>query len=270
MSAAAPASPVPARRRPARRLGRRLAPVLGLLPLVVGLACWELFGDKGSPTFPPPSTWWDALRILNDDGTLMPAIGETLKTFAVALAVATAIGVALGIAIGMSRIVDRALGPLLEFFRIMPPPAIIPVAVLVIGTNLQMKVLVVVLACVWPILLNTTSAVRAIPPVRIAMARSLRLSNPALLRKVIVPSTLPGSVLGLRVATPLCFIVTLVVEMLASSGGVGQLILLNQRNFNAQAVFGLLVVIALLGLALSLLIAATESRALRRWPVRGS
>lgn len=270
MSVTASAPRVLARRRGARRPWRWMKPLLGLLPLACGLAYWQLLGDESSPTFPPPSTWWHALGTLNTSGVLMPAIGETLKTFALALVLAALVGIGLGMAIGMSRKVDRALGPLLEFCRIMPPPAIVPVAALVIGINTVMSVVVVVFAAVWPILLNTSSAVRSIPAVRIAMARSLRLSKTALLRKVILPSVAPGSVLGIRVATPLCFIVTLLVEILASSSGVGQLLLHSQSNFNAAAVFGLLVVVGVLGLLLSVLIAFIEGRALRRWPVHGS
>src|SRR5262249_25131465 len=117
-------------------LGRLLAglpPLRGLWPLAVALAAWHVADPQASPYFPPPCAWWTSVQALAASGRLAPALASTLVTFVLATAIACLAGGALGILIGRSRAARRALGPLLEFLRGLPPPVIVPVAVLVLG-----------------------------------------------------------------------------------------------------------------------------------------
>ena len=138
----------------------RLGPLSGLLPLVILLIVWELVGSPDSPFFPAPSSWWPALFVRGQGDTILPAIFDTIRTFGLGLVIATILGVALGLGVGASRRIGRAVGPTFEFARALPPAAIVPVATLLLGFDETMKVVVVVLAALWPILLNTTSGVR--------------------------------------------------------------------------------------------------------------
>ena len=94
-----------------------LPPMRGLLPLILGLALWQALDPQRSPYFPPPSAWWDSVRVMIQNGKLAPALASTLVTFLLAMAIAGIIGGALGIMIGRSRQARRALGPLFEFCR---------------------------------------------------------------------------------------------------------------------------------------------------------
>lgn len=246
----------------ASRLSRLLC---GLAPLAAGLVLWQLTGDPGSPLYPTPSSWWKALERLQQQGVLLPAVRDTMKVFLLSFGLALVLGAAVGLLVGSSARVARAVGPLFEFFRILPAPTIVPVAALVIGPSLTMSVVVVAFAAIWPVLLNTASSVRSIPEVRLATARTLQLPRRARATKVLLPSVVPGIALGASIAAPQCFIVTLVVQMLSSVGGLGQLLLEAQRSFDSPAVFGLLVVIAALGIALNQLISRAERHALRSW-----
>jgi ABC-type nitrate/sulfonate/bicarbonate transport system permease component len=78
----------------------------------------------------------------------------------------------------------------------------------------------------------------------------------------------PAILLGVRVALPLAVVVTLLVEMLTSIDGIGALMISAQRNFQSSEVYGLLVLVGLVGLFLNLLFAALEAMLLRRWPPR--
>ena len=247
--------------------GRSMPPLRGVLPLVAGLVVWQVLQQGPSPYYPPPSQWWKETWPLAGR-ELFPALAASLRTFGVALVLATALGGALGVVIGVSRWTRRAVGPLLEFLRTIPPPAIVPVAVLLLGYDESMKLLVVTLAALWPILLNTSSAVAHIDPLLGDVARSLRLPASHRVWKIVVPGAVPGLLLGVRIALPLAIIVTLLVEMLILSPGVGSLVMTAQRNFQSARVFGLLVLIGLLGFTLNGAFVVVESLILRRWPDR--
>ena len=74
----------PAPGRAARRWSwRQGGVVLGLTPLVLLIVCWQLFGSEQAFTFPPPSTWWDATKVMNEAGELGPALRQTMTTFVI-------------------------------------------------------------------------------------------------------------------------------------------------------------------------------------------
>ena len=166
-----------------RRFGRSfdflrgsLPPARGLLPLLLLLIVWQLLQSGPSPYFPAPSQWWTATITLFNRDHLMTAFGATTITFIEGLALAIVTGTVLGVLVGVSDRAARALQPLFEFMRAIPPPVTVPVASLLIGYSESMKLTVIVLSALWPILLNATSAVRQIDPLLLDVARSFRLS----------------------------------------------------------------------------------------------
>jgi len=246
-----------------------LPPARGLLPLALLLTAWQLLQSGPSPYFPAPSQWWTAAVALIDRQHLSAAFGATVLTFLEGLALAIAIGTGLGVLIGMSDRAARALAPLLEFMRAIPPPVTVPVAALLIGYNESMKLTVVVLSALWPVLLNASSAVRQIDPVLLDVARSFRLSAAERLTRVILPAIVPALLIGIRVAIPLAIVVTLLVEMLTSLPGIGALMIMSQRNFQSGEVYALLVLVGLFGFVVNDLFALIEGAILRRRPPRG-
>jgi len=260
-------SSVPLRRlappRTRRRRSSATPPLRGILPLAVALALWQIFGSDQSVFYPRPSSWWHALATLNDSGVLWSAIRSTLVTLLLAMAVATAIGASLGYLIGRSRLADRSLSPTLEVMRAMPPAAIVPAFLILLGFGRGMSITVVTLASVWPILLNTRTGARSLNVVLLESARSLHLSPLARARKVVLPALLPSIFLGVRVAAPIALVVTLLVEFLVQFYGVGALIASAQRDYLSAKVYGLAVVAGVFGLVLNSLVALLENFALR-------
>jgi ABC-type nitrate/sulfonate/bicarbonate transport system permease component len=206
---------------------------------------------------------------LLDRQHLAAAFGATALTFLAGLGLAIAIGTALGVLVGLSDRAARALAPLLEFMRAIPPPVTVPVAALLIGYNERMKLTVVVLSALWPVLLNASSAVRQIDPLLLDVARSFRLGPAARLSRVILPAIVPSLLTGIRVAIPLAIVVTLLVEMLTSLPGVGALMIMSQRNYQSSEVYALLVLVGLFGFVVNDLFALIEAAILRRHPPRG-
>ena len=246
----------------------RLPPLRGLLPLALFLAAWQAFGPEQSPYFPPPSKWWTSVVDLAQRGRLFPAVSATLLSFAYGLGAAALVGGTIGVLIGVSRIASRAFGPLLEFFRALPPPVIVPLAILLLGYGQNLKLLVVAWASAWPILLNTASATSLIDPLLVDVGRTFRLSTSQAIRKIVVPAVVPGFLLGVRVAVPLAIIITLLVEMLTLLPGIGSLIVRAQREYQSAQVYGLLVLVGMLGFLLNNGFALLESLVLRHWPPR--
>lgn len=244
--------------------------LLGLVPLVLLLGVWEIFASTDSVLFPPPSQWWDGWQGLVDTGQFGANLSATLWTFARGLLVATVLGTVLGALIGSSSGIDRATSPTITFLMSIPPAAIVPVAALVVGIGGVTQVGTVVFAAIWPILLNTASAMRNIPGVRLESASLLGLSRRARLTKVVLPSLTPGVALGVLIAAPVAVVVTLLVEMLTSVPGLGSMLLQSQRGFHSAQVFALLVFIGLLGFILNAVITWLESFLLRNWPKSGA
>jgi ABC-type nitrate/sulfonate/bicarbonate transport system permease component len=255
-------------RRSNKRPGRGVPPVRGLIPLVLLIAAWQVFGSDTSPYYPRPSTWWTGLTTLWSGGSLLPAIGSTMETFVLSLVIATVLGALIGAVIGTWRLPHRALNPTLEFLRAMPSATVVPIFVLLIGYDQEMKVTVVVFTAIWPIMLNTMTAVRSLNPLLLDTAASLHLNWFDRARKVLFPSLLPAILLGVRVAAPITLIITLLVEILTAVNGVGALIATAQRNFQSAAVFGLVIVAGLFGLLVNAIVALIEAYIFRYRPQR--
>lgn len=259
--------------KPSARQERRNArvawgfpPLRGLLPLALAAAVWEIVGSAGSPLFPPPSEWIRALLELWVNGRMGSAVIATVVTFVIGLGSATVVGAVVGLLIGYSRLTERALAPALEFARVMPPAAIVPVAVLLLGYEQTMKVAVVTVAAVWPVLLHTRAGVRSLDPVLLDTARSLRLGRLESIRKVVFPALLPSVFVGVRLATSISIIITLLVEIVTQVDGIGALIAISQRTYMASEVYGLIVVVALFSLLVNGLVSVCEGYVLRNRP----
>ena len=249
------------------------SPVRGLLPVAVVLITWQLTATSDSLLFPPPSEWLKALSRLHDGEVLTPAVAQTVSTYALGLAFAVVIGGVVGVAIGASRRIDRALTPSIDFLAAIPGAAAVPVVVLLLGPNQLSGVVVVALIVSWPILLASAMTMRTVPAVRLEMSRTLGLTPLQRWGKVILPSLTPGIILGVRVASAMALIVTLLVDIFGVGAGLGRLLVESQQRFEAATAWGLLVMIGAFGYLTSVFFAwagrghgSDEALRSSRWP----
>ncbi|MCT7660692.1 ABC transporter permease [Mycobacterium deserti] len=240
-------------------------PLRGLSVTLLLLALWEVLGDARSPYLPPPSTWWTALQVMHAKGLLVPAATATLQVMAISVILVIAVGTTLGALLGTSPRLERTLSPTIEVFRTIPPPTLVPLAVLLFGATTATAILLTTVTSIWAVVFNAGAAARAIPPSRFDAARSLGLSKAATVRKVVLPSLVPGVSLGLRVAAPIIMIVVLLVEMLSSLPGMGRLLMESQQNFATARVFGVLALVGALGYLLNLLVGALQECLVGTW-----
>jgi ABC-type nitrate/sulfonate/bicarbonate transport system permease component len=244
----------------------KLRSLRGVLPLAALLGLWQILGNPHSATTPAPSAWWPALREIESTGALWPALKITMLLYVEGLAIATVVGVALGVALGASRRLNLGLSPLLEFLRATPAAAIVPGLLLLFHASTGTKLLIVVYGTIWPILLNTAAARRALSPLRLEMARSLQVPRWERMRKIVLPSLLPEIVVGVRIAAAICLIVTLLVDFLVATGGLGYLLVQYQSSFQASNAFAMLAVIGVIGILINVLLGIAERLILYRWP----
>jgi ABC-type nitrate/sulfonate/bicarbonate transport system permease component len=240
---------------------RRLAFALAL-PAVLFALWWWLSADSESFYFPPLSEILEALveewfgpRLLDD---VVPSLLRLLAGFALA----TVVAITLGVLIGTYKRVRDFLEPVLEFFRAIPPPVLVPIFLLIFGIDDTFKVIVIAFGCMWPILLNTAEGVRAVDEVLSDTARTYRISGTARLRNLVLPAASPQIFAGLRQGLSVAIILMVISELFAASNGLGFAIVQSQRSFAIPEMWAGMLVLGLLGVLLALLFRVVENRQL--------
>jgi ABC-type nitrate/sulfonate/bicarbonate transport system permease component len=236
-----------------------------LLPLALALVLWQVFGNSGSVYYAPPSKWWSGIRPLWAHGVLARAIGDTLLTWVEAMLLAALVGTALGTLIGRSRVWDRMLGPFLEFLRVLPPSAIVPIVALMAGYTENMQLAVVLFGAVWPVLLSVRSSAQRIRQPTLDVGRAVRMTRLEVVRKLIFPSVVSGLIVGVRVAAPIALVVVILVEILTQVSGLGALMVVAQTNYDSAQLYGLVVIVGLIGLAAGWGVGYFANAAQRYW-----
>jgi ABC-type nitrate/sulfonate/bicarbonate transport system permease component len=243
---------------------RRISSLLpGLIFITLVLAALEYSTRTGvinRALFPPPSVVASKFWELLTQGTFLRPLGATLALFAAGYVLAVISGVLLGLAMGTSRMIYHLLNPLIEGIRPMPKAALVPVLMLFLGFGAFMQITAVVLASFFPVLINTIQGVLGTDPVLTATGRTFGLSRAAITFKIILPAATPYIFTGMRVAVGLALLMTILTEMLAGSGGLGYLVLENQRSFRIRDMYAWLVMLAAIGVLINIALAHAERR----------
>lgn len=243
---------------------------LGVTLLLLG--AWQLAAMRAnSMFFPPPLTiathaltmWFSgpASKLFLTDyvyNDVFPSIARLLAGWALAVAV----GVILGAVIGRSHFISNLLAPSIEFLRSLPSPALIPIFLILLGTGVKMRVVLIAFGSIWPVLLNTIEGVRTIDATQIAVARVFKLPLLARIARLIIPSALPKIFAGMRVALAISVILMVVSELVASTNGIGHQISEAQTLFKLRDMWAGILLLAILGLTLNGLFSLLEGRVL--------
>ena len=234
----------------------RESKLVGLLFLLILMLAWELAARLNlvNPLIVPPlSRIFASFAALVSSGDIPLQILASLKRAAAGYALAAAVFVPLGILMGLFDMWRRALEVVVEMLRPIPPPVIIPVALLFFGLEDEMKVFVIFFSCAWPILLNTLDGVRNIEKLLLDTARTFGLSYARMIWKVVLPACLPQIMTGLRISLPITLILVVISEMVGSADGIGYFILDAQRRFRVAQMYAGMLALAILGYSLNLL-----------------
>ncbi len=231
--------------------------VLGsVLPLLF-LAAWELSNRLGFLRFTflsRPSDIIAATIAALQDGSLLIATLQTCETALLGLAIAAVLGVALGTLLGLMPTAERVSSPTIEALRPIPAIAFMPLALMIFGFGIGLEASIVAYACVWPVLIVTISAVRAIEKRLIEVAEVLELPLWKKMTKILLPAALARINVGLRVAAAIALVVAVTVEIVLNPRGLGYRLILAQQQLQIALMWAQLVWLCLLGYALNFIL----------------
>lgn len=160
-------------------------------------------------------------------------------------------GFVLGIAMGLSRTIEAYVSPLFKAFSSVPLLGWIPLIILLVGIGEALKIVIIAKACFTPLVLNTLEGIRNTPKEYIEVARVFQFNRLTLLRKVVIPSALPSIFSGVSLALGNAWIALVAVELLASSEGIGFMLVWGRQLFQMDVVFAAMIAIGVVGLVLT-------------------
>jgi sulfonate transport system permease protein len=246
-----------------------------IVPAVL-LTLWAIASRRvwvAPQILPAPGTVWQTLLEQARSGDLFINFGISLGRVAVGFTLGCVIGLALGIAMGLSRRVEDYLSPTFNAISQVPVLGWLPLAMMVLGIGESLKFVIIAHASLVPVAINTLKGIRSVPRSYIDVARAFQFSKRQLLRKVVFPATVPSIFVGLRYGLTQAWLSLVTVELLASSEGLGFLIVWGRQLFQLDLVLAAIIVVGVVGLLLDRGLARIEKRLLRWrpvWDVTGS
>ncbi|MFC9428269.1 MULTISPECIES: ABC transporter permease [unclassified Streptomyces] len=238
---------------------------LGAGGLAAFLALWELVPRTGlvsADYLPPVGRVAAALGTELSDAAFWTALGDTLTGWALGLLIAVVAGVTVGIVLTVVPYLREATASTVEFLRPIPSVALIPLAVLLYGTDLRSTLLLVVYAAFWQVLVQVLYGVGDVDPVADETARSYGLGAWARIRYVLWPTALPYIMTGVRLAAAVALVLAITAELVIGAPGIGARIAVAQTSQAVPEMYALVVVTGGLGLLINTGVRAVERRAL--------
>jgi ABC-type nitrate/sulfonate/bicarbonate transport system permease component len=237
-----------------------------LARLVAGFAIlliWEVAVQLWAPNFVArPSRIIAVFPTVIMDPALLQAAGATLGAVVQGLAIAVVVGTAVGLAIGRIPVIERFLQLYVSGLFAMPMVAILPLLTLFFGYTGDARLATIVFAAVFAIIINVSDGARAVPPEYIEVSRSFRGSGWSRLFDVVLPSSVPYLLAGLKLAAGRALIGAVIAEFYASIPGLGFYILFNTRTFKHNEAFVAVAMLAVVGVLFELLLSKGTKRLL--------
>lgn len=240
-----------------------------ILPLLL-LGLWQYAVDRhwlAEQILPAPALVWQSLRELWDSGDLMSNLAISLRRLAWSLAIGGGTGLALGLAMGVSGTFRAYIQPAFQLVAQFPVIGWVPLLIIFAGIGEALKVAAISIAVVVPVAVNTLRGIRAIPHAMLEVAAVYRLSFWQTLRRLVLPAASAGIFNGLRQGVMQAWLSLVFVELLASSEGIGYLMVWGRQLLQLDIVIVGMLVIGAVGIVLDRLLAWAEAR-LQGWQRR--
>jgi nitrate/nitrite transport system permease protein len=207
-----------------------IAAVLPLLGIGVVLLIWTIISQTVAPDLPSPLKTWSesqtyVLRPFFKDGEMNQGIARfaalSLLRVSKGFSIAIAVGIPLGFVLGLSASFHRAFDPVIQVLRPISPLAWLPLGLVIFRQSEPAALFTIAICAMWPTVINTAVGVRSIPQDYLNVGRVLKLPRGTMLRKVIIPATLPYVFTGCRLSLGIAWLVIVASEMLTGAPGVG-------------------------------------------------
>lgn len=197
------------------------------------------------------------------------AIGATLGGALVGLIAATIVGIPAGIITGRFARAELSTRFLFDFGRAFPAIALVAILVLMLGRGIEMKSLLVFIAVVFPIAIQTQHGVRRIDPTIVDTTRAFLIPQRLFIRRVLLPSAAPSILTGLRLAASVSVLVAISAEVLTNAPGLGERIGSAQVNGNAPIAFAYILTAGVLGYLINVGVGRVQTRVVQWRPANG-
>ncbi len=251
---------------PWRRFGDRTLP--WLLPIAL-LALWYAGAAQGwiSPqVLPPPQFVWETLRDLATSGDLWLHVSTSFTRVGVGFAAGTLLGLVLGSAMGLSRSVEAYVLPTFNALVQIPVLAWLPFVLLLVGIGEPLKYILIAKAALVPVALNTLQGFRQTPATLREVGEVYGYSRRQQVLEIVLPHAVPTLFTGVRLGFTKAWLSLVVVELVASSEGLGFLIVYGRQLFQLDLVMAAVIVVGAIGYAIDRLLDRLEAAAHRRQP----
>ncbi|MBO9127589.1 MULTISPECIES: ABC transporter permease [unclassified Rhizobium] len=197
---------------------------------------------------PSPGAVWTKMVELALDGTLLNDAGISIYRMLVGFALASLMAIPIGIMIGCYRTWEAAIEPFIDFVRYMPVVAFVPLTILWAGTSDIQKFVIIWIGTFFQQVLMVMDSVKRVPPDFVGLGRTLGLSEPKILWRIVLPSSLPGIWDTLRISMGWAWTWLVLAELVAATSGLGYRIVVSQRYFQTQTIIGYILLLGILGL----------------------
>ncbi|MGW4563548.1 ABC transporter permease [Streptomyces sp. NPDC004561] len=249
------------------RSGRRGLPlVLNAVSVALGIALWWALAATGFKLPTPPEVVSRAATLIGD-GTLGKDALASLTRVLVGFALGTAVAIPVGFLMGWYSIARGLMEPWIQFFRTVPPLAIIPLAVVVMGIDETPKIFVIFLAAFLACVISTFQGVVDVDRTLINAARVLGAKDAVIFARVVVPASTPFILVGMRVGLGSAWATLVAAELIAAQEGLGYRMQNAQLYYDLPTIFVALISIGILGLLMDRILLLAE-RKLTGWQER--
>lgn len=222
-------------------------------PLLLVILWWVLSNASTNTFFPPLSNILERFQALWLFDHFASDVLLSLRNLVLGYALATVIGVGLGFVIALVPVARWILDPLIHFFRGIPPVALVPIFISLIGFGVEMRLVSITLAALFPTLIATVDGIRGIDSGLKDVSAVYRLTKGERMAQVYLPAAGPQIASGMQVSLQVAFIVMIASEMLGSSQGIGAMTLLAQQSFMISDMWAGILLLGVIGFAANML-----------------
>ncbi|MCW8039163.1 MULTISPECIES: ABC transporter permease [Acinetobacter] len=265
-----------AKPEPLLALKRLLQPVLqskavlwsvGLIFPLLLLYTWQIAVERNwvnTLLLPPPELVWIALKDLYSSGELWSNLSISLSRIGYGFSAGIVLALALGLAMGLSRTAEAYIWPTFKVINLVPVVGWIPLLILLVGIDEALKIILIAKAALVPMTINVFKGVRNISPQLIEVADVYQLGTWSKFKNLVLPGAFLSFIGGLRLSLASAWGALVAVELLASSEGIGYIMVYGRQIFQLDVVLATVVVIGLVGFAFDVFIRLLQKQ-FRGW-----
>lgn len=242
--------------------GRMLIAEIGTSLCIIAIV-WKLTSGSTSPFVPSLGLVLERFQAIFLFDKMLSDLSRSVIRLVVTFVVAVGLGVTIGVVLGVSRTARLMSQPVVTYLRSIPPPAMVPVAFVLLGHGDRMIIAIAIFVCLWPIVLNTQDGIAELDRTMMASARAYGLSGKRRLFLIILPAISPRIFAGMRISLTFAFIMVIITEIMAATEGLGYLLTRARNSFNIPDMWASILMIGVMGYMSTILFGMVERRVLR-------